>query len=209
VTVLQVQKYADLRVARETMNTIEQRLAMAFLLTSSIQRQAERVTAEEIRLMATELEESLGGVYSILSQEFQLPYVNRKINLLTKSGKLARLPKDLVKVGIVTGIEALGRGQDRQKLINYISTLASAIGAQNLPRYINLDNFAQRLAAADGIDTEGLIKTADQRAQEDQQAQQQALMQNLSPEVVKQLGGAIQKGMPVNGEGQQAGQAGQ
>ena len=39
-------------------------------------RSAERVTAEEVRYMAQELETALGGVYSILSQEFQYPFVN-------------------------------------------------------------------------------------------------------------------------------------
>ncbi|WP_416142518.1 portal protein [Escherichia coli] len=42
---------------------------------SAVQRTGERVTAEEIRYVASELEDTLGGVYSILSQELQLPLV--------------------------------------------------------------------------------------------------------------------------------------
>ena len=75
VTTLQVQKYNDFRVAQETAQRITERLSFAFLLNSSVQRNAERVTAEEVRYMAQELETALGGVYSILSQEFQLPLV--------------------------------------------------------------------------------------------------------------------------------------
>ena len=76
VSVLQVNKFADFRIAYDTMNRIETRLQLAFLLNSSIQRNAERVTASEIRFMAEDLEQALGGIYSILSQEFQLPLCN-------------------------------------------------------------------------------------------------------------------------------------
>lgn len=203
VTVLQVQKYADLNTARQTMTEIEKRLEYAFMLASAAQRDAERVTAEEVRMIAGELEKALGGVYSILAQEFQQPYIQRRIQIATKAGRLPQLPKGLVKTTIITGLEALGRGQDKQRLIDYVTTLSQAVGPQNLPQFINMDNFASRLAAADGIDPVGLIKTADQRAQEAAQAQQQAALQTVAPEAVKQIGGMIQKGMPDNG-GQQA-----
>ena len=75
------------------MNRIETRLQFAFLLNSSIQRNAERVTASEIRFMAEDLEQALGGIYSILSQEFQLPFVMRKMAMMEKSKKLPKLPK--------------------------------------------------------------------------------------------------------------------
>ena len=58
VSVLQVNKFADFRIAYDTMNRIETRLQLAFLLNSSIQRNAERVTASEIRFMAEDLEQS-------------------------------------------------------------------------------------------------------------------------------------------------------
>lgn len=86
VTFLQLDKYADFRIAKETMAEITQRLSMAFLLNSAIQRAGERVTAEEIRYMAGELEDALGGVYSILSQEFQLPLVSRIMFQLERMG---------------------------------------------------------------------------------------------------------------------------
>ena len=40
------------------------------MLQSSVQRDAERVTTEEIRYLAGELEDTLSGIYSILSQDF-------------------------------------------------------------------------------------------------------------------------------------------
>lgn len=50
---------------------------MLSLLNSAVQRNGERVTAEEIRYVAGELEDTLGGVYSLLSQELQLSLIRR------------------------------------------------------------------------------------------------------------------------------------
>ena len=185
VSVLQVQKYNDFRVAYDTMQRIEQRLQYAFMLNASVQRQAERVTAEEIRFMANELEDALGGTYAMLSQEFQLPYVNRKMAVMTKSKELPALPKT-VKPQIVTGLEALGRGNDRNKLMNFLTTLGTQLGPEIIQQYVNLDDAISRLATADGIDTKGLIKTKEdlQAEQEQQQmAQQQAMQQQQASEV--------------------------
>lgn len=174
VSTLQVQKSGDFRVALETMRMINDRLASAFLLNSSVQRSAERVTAEEVRFMAQELETALGGVYSILSQEFQLPLINLLLDSLTKQGKMPRMPKDSVKPTVVTGIEALGRGQDLNKLATFLQYL-QPLGAEVIASEMNLSDYIDRLAASLGIDTSGLIKSAEQKQME--QMQQQMMMQ--------------------------------
>lgn len=177
VSTLQVNKAGDFRVALESANTITERLSFAFLLNSSIQRKAERVTAEEVRYMAQELETALGGVYSILSQEFQMPLVKLIIGRLEAQGKMPKLPKDTVKPTIVTGIEALGRGQDLNKLgqlLQYIQPLGPEVIASEL----NVSDYIDRVGASLGIDTRGLIKSEEQKAMEAQQAQmaQQQMM---------------------------------
>ena len=200
VSVLQVNKFADFRIAYDTIARIEQRLQFAFLLNASVQRQAERVTAEEVRFMAEELESSLGGVYSILSQEFQLPFVIRKIQIMEKKKKLPTLPKGVVKPSISTGLEAIGRGNDRNKLVNFLRTLAETLGAEMIQKFVNVDDAIARLATSDGIDTKGLIKTKEDLEAEMQQQMQQMQMQQASqvagdmavsatPEMTKQGGG--------------------
>ena len=67
VTVLQADKYGDFRVAKEMVAELERRLAHAFILNSAVQRNGERVTAEEIRRMVEDLEAALGGVYSLMA----------------------------------------------------------------------------------------------------------------------------------------------
>ena len=179
VSVLQANKFADFRVALETMQRIEQRLQFAFLLNASVQRQAERVTATEVQLIANELQDALGGVYGILTTEFQLPYINTKLAMLRQKKLLPDLPKDIVKVKIIVGMEALGRQSDRLKLLQFISDLAGTLGSETLAKYINLDDCIKKFAVANQIDTSGLIKTTEQIQQDEQQAQQQQMAQQM------------------------------
>jgi len=177
VSALQVQKAGDFRVALETIRMVNDRLAAAFLLNSSVQRSAERVTAEEVRFMAQELETALGGIYSILSQEFQAPLIDLLLAGLQSQGKMPKMPKDSVKPTVVTGIEALGRGQDLNKLATFLQYL-QPLGPEVIASEMNLNDYIDRLAASLGIDTSGLIKSQEQKMQE-QMAQQQAMQQQM------------------------------
>jgi len=192
VSTLQVQKAADFRVALETMRMINDRMAAAFLLNSSVQRAAERVTAEEVRFMAQELETALGGVYSILSQEFQLPLINLLLNSLQQQGKMPKMPKDSVKPTVVTGIEALGRGQDLNKLATFLQYL-QPLGAEVIASEMNINDYIDRLGASLGIDTSGLIKSQEQKMQE-QMAQQQMMQQQMLEQTAM---GAAQRAAPA------------
>jgi len=200
VSTLQANKFNDFRVAQETMATITERLSFSFLLNSAVQRQAERVTAEEVRYMAQELETALGGIYSVLSQEFQLPLVNLLLNRMTKEGKMPKFPKDTLKPQIVTGLEALGRGQDLNKLSAFLQYL-QPLGPQVLQENLNLDDYLDRLGASLGIDTQGLIKSPEQKQQE-QEAAQAAMQQQQMMQMAEKGVPAMAKGM-VEGMQQQ------
>ncbi len=186
VTFLQLDKYADFRIAKETMSEITQRLAMAFLLNSAIQRAGERVTAEEIRYMASELEDALGGVYSILSQEFQLPLVSRIMFSLERKGRLPALPKGVVRPTITTGLEALGRGHDQMKLDSLLQRLAP-LGPEVIAEYLNVGDYIKRTATAIGIEANGLVRSE----QEVQTARQQRQMQQMGQQFVPEIAGAL------------------
>ena len=201
VGVLQLQKYNDFRVSLEAAKSIEERLSFAFMLNSSVQRSGERVTAEEIRFMAQELESGLGGVYSILSQEFQLPLINRLMFRMQRSKELPTLPKGIVQPVIVTGIEALGRGNDLNKLDTFMSAVMQIPEAT---ARVNWSDYMTRRATALGIDTEGLIKSDEQVQQEQQQAQMmQMAQQGLGP-AINAAGQMAKQGMANNGNPTQA-----
>jgi len=191
VTVLQAAgKSQDLQIANQTIERIENRLAFAFMLNTAIQRPGERVTAEEIRYMAQELDAGISGLYSILSRELQLPLVRRLIHILRRKRKLPDFPRSevtgepLIKEKAVTGIEAIGRGDDRNKLIDFIQTANQALGPQAMAQFLNVEEALRRLAASGSIDTTNLVKTKAQLQQEataqaeaEQQAQQQQLLE--------------------------------
>jgi len=177
-------------------------MSFAFLLNSSVQRSAERVTAEEVRYMAQELETALGGVYSILSQEFQYPLVNLLLGRMEQSGKMPKMPKDAVKPTIVTGMEALGRGQDLNKLATFLQYL-QPLGAEVIQSEVNVGDYIDRLGASLGIDTQGLIRSPEQKQAEQEAAQQQQQQQMMestmadmatkaAPQMAKSAGEAMQ-----------------
>ncbi len=192
VTVVQSQKSADLRIAYESISRIEQRLAKAFLLVDGTRRDAERVTAEEIRAVANELETALGGIYSILSQEFQRPYIKVKLKQLEKKNALPALPKGAVEPSIVAGFEALGRGNDWQKLQELLGGISQFIPPQMAAQFINIPNLLTRCATAKGVNPEGLFKDhkaiQTEREQAQAQAQRQDMTKTMMPKAMDMLG---------------------
>ena len=171
IGVVQVGKQADFRTAFDLAGVIERRLGEAFLILNP--RNSERTTAEEVRMTQMELEQQLGGLFSLLTAEFLIPYLDRKMHTLTQAKKIPAIPKNLVHVTIVAGINALGRGQDREALIQFITTIAQTMGPEAIAQYMNPDEAIKRLAAAQGIDYLNLIKSVDERNAEQQQAQQE------------------------------------
>ena len=171
IGVIQVGKTADFATALQHMQTLEKRLNEAFLILSV--RQSERTTAEEVRMTQMELEQQLGGLFGLLTVEFLVPYLNRKLSIFQKTGEIPRIPKGMVKPIIVAGINSLGRGQDVQALGGFLQTIATTMGPEAISTYINPDEVIKRLAAAQGIDVLNLVKSVEERQQEQQQASQQ------------------------------------
>ena len=185
VSVLQTQKHADFRIAYQTIEEITSRLSFAFLLNTAVQRGGERVTAEEIRYMASELEDALGGVYSILSQEFQYPLVNRLLHNLQKRKKIPPLPKEEIKPTLTTGVEALGRGHDLQRLDTFLTGVLQTLGPEVISQYLNVDDYLTRRGNALGIDMDGLVKSEEQVQQEREAAMRQAQQQAFGAKAVE------------------------
>ena len=177
VGVVQVGKTADFATAAQLAATIEKRVLEAFLVMNI--RNAERVTAEEVRLTQLELEQSLGGLFSLLTVEFLVPYLNRTLLILQRSNQIPRLPKDVVRPKIVAGINSLGRGQDNESLTRFIATVAQTLGPEALMKYIDPSEAIKRLAAAQGIDVLNLVRTAEQLEQLKQQTVQDKTNQSL------------------------------
>lgn len=198
VTAFRVDKSGDFSVALQTAQSITERLSFAFMLNSAVQRQADRVTAEEIRYIANELEDTLGGVYSILGNEFQLPFATLILSRMQRQKKIPDLPKGMVTPMIITGMEALGRQADLQKLDMFVQTL-SALSPEVVSQYLNIEEYIKRRAAALQVDIKDLVRTKEEVMQEQQQAQQQQAMMQMAqaavPNAVKGMADAANQNM--------------
>lgn len=183
ISILQVEKLNDFQVVKAASDEVKTRLQQAFLLLAA--RDAERVTAEEIRMLANELETALGGVYSVLAQELQRPLADRQIHQLQKEGVLPALPEKSVQAQIVTGLDGLGRSSDLQKLDVLIAGIAQELGPEAVSQYVKGGELIQRRANALGVDIAGLIRSEDEVAQMRQQQAAQQLAEKLGPTALK------------------------
>jgi hypothetical protein len=172
--------YADVSTSlastRQTAEDYIRRLGYAFLMNSSTTRDAERVTAEEIRQQAMELETSLGGVYSRLAGTLQLAvakWLMRVAELDLKGTK--------IKLRIVTGLDALSRNGDLAALRG---ALQDVTALQNLGEAatgeLNMNAIIKAIFMGWGVRPRAFLKTAEQKAAaQNQQMQQQAQASGL------------------------------
>jgi hypothetical protein len=182
VTMMQQNKHADMRVAQQTYQDLRQDLGAAFLLTSAYQRDAERVTAEEVRRMAEELEDALGGIYSVLAQEMQLPIALRTEDRLIKSGAIKEItPDDVVRPIVVTGLAAIGRGHEFNRLREFAAFIRNEVQplVPEIGNYFVARDLLDRAAIGLGVPTEGLVKDEETMAAEAAKAQQDQMRATL------------------------------
>lgn len=119
ISVVQLDKYGDYQTVSSVMEVYARRIGQAFLMQSAVRRDAERVTTVEIRQDALELETTLGGTYSQIAANGQLPYAR----LLLKRIKFKIGESDVMPV-ITTGIGALGKAGDLDKLVQFSEMMA-------------------------------------------------------------------------------------
>jgi hypothetical protein len=178
VHMLGLDKSRDLAVAQQRMDVIERQLVSVFMLYEA--RQAERVTAEEVRQNAEQLEQTLGGIYSVLAQEMQQPLIQRVVALMERSGEIDPLPQQFVSPEITTGLDAIGRGNDRARLTTFVQTIAGTLGPEAILQYLNPTELMTRFAADDGIDTKGLVKSQEELQAEQAKAHEAQVAQQLA-----------------------------
>ena len=120
---------------------------------------------------------------------------------MKKKKSLPELPKDVVNPVIITGVEALGRGNDLQKLDLFLAGAAQVVGADAVAQFVNVSEYFKRRATSLGIKTQELIKSPEQMQQEAQEAQQAAMMQAAVPNGVNAISSQLsqaQEGANMN-----------
>jgi hypothetical protein len=155
------------QVSDAILTRIEQRVSRAFLLGSGVTRDAERVTAEEIRLQAQELETAYGGTYTTLASNVQRPLALWLI-------KQSKIDIGQMKVTIVTGLEAMSRNGDLENLRLALGDLAQfSTLPPELQARINFPALAAFVGAGRGVDLKKFL-LSEEEFQAKMQQQQQA-----------------------------------
>lgn len=183
VTAYERGDYNKINAVNASLSAVISRLSMAFMYTGNT-RDAERVTAEEIRQTASEAEATLGGVYSLLAEGLQGPlaYVClSEVSVQLLEGLVSKQHKPTIQ----TGIPALSRSMAVQNLINAAQVIAGFIPAlKQVDRRFSVEKMVDMVLAAYSVDSSNLFLSkeemkADARQMELAAQQAQAAQQQL------------------------------
>lgn len=122
VAVYEAGDYNKIQALSADLERIFQRLSPSFLYVVN-QRQAERVTAEEIRQNAQEAEAALGGVYSSIADSLHIPLAHI-LCWEVNPDFIQELLSGGLTLSVLTGVAALGRTADIDKLVQASQILA-------------------------------------------------------------------------------------
>jgi hypothetical protein len=178
--------YQKMNAITASISGVIQRLSAAFMYTGNA-RDAERVTAAEIRQQASEAENTLGGVYSILAESLQAPLAY----LMMKEVSEEIVPGLITKAfypQIITGIPALNRNIEVQNLLTAVQEGAAIIQiVTQMDQRLDPNKVLDLIYRSHAVDVTLLSKSpavlkqeADQRLQA-ANAQQQVLDPALQP----------------------------
>jgi len=184
IGVLQLEKYADFTPISAVLEEYKRSVGQAFLMTSQVQRNAERVTAYEIRRDALENEQILGGSYTLLAGTLQRPYFTL---LLRRVG--FDLPSELVNTVLMTGVEALGKMGEMDKLMQFTEMMQlPASWPQTAQARVKWGDYMRY--AANQLSFDAVFLMSDEEFRKAQETQQQQMQQ-------QQLQEAAGKALPT------------
>jgi hypothetical protein len=196
VTGYQFQNGTGLQIIASELERLQRALSASFLLTSELRRDAERVTAYELRMLVQELEAALGGTYALLATDY---HAWRLSKLMAQMESRQELPpiRESVDITITTGLEALGRDETVNKVRSVFELVGTAGQfAQDVSRRIKWAEVLQPGLNALGFPN--ATKSEDE-VQQEIEAEQQALMEQ---QMVSGIAGPAAQAALSNPEGQ-------
>ncbi len=202
IAFLQSKKVADLSVAMQGTDRIEKRLGKSMLLESSMQPQGERVTATAVMRIAKEVEGALGGVYAQIAEEVQRPFLERFVWQMERDKLLEPIretDKRLIQTHILTGLEALGRHADVERLLTALQIVAQIPEA--LQR-VRMDVAVAQIFRGFSLDTKRLLKTDEELNAEQQAAAQQQMRQAADAQTIETAGRVVETAAASAGQNQ-------
>lgn len=164
------------------------RLGRGFLMNSAVTRNSERTTAEEVRIQAIELEQSLGGVYSRQAIDMQGPisrWMLKAADINIRGTKISPT--------IITGLDALSRSAELERLIGFLNDVTTLSGIPAETReMLNEQPIISDMAAGRGVNRSKYVASEDvvQQRQQDRlqaEANQQAVQTGVEAGMQQQV----------------------
>jgi len=168
----------------------------AFLMTRGALPTGDRVTATAVRMIGSELETVLGGAFSAIARDLMEPIVKRVVFIMLSNGDLdERLNEQFfekdgtLNVEIVTGLQALSRDSDLQKLMQ-MGEMVRNLPPQALQTF-KWDSYSKALISSLGFDPRMWVKSEEEIRREQEAMQAQAMQMQMQ----QQAGQAISSGV--------------
>jgi len=195
----------QIQATQSGVQILRQEVGKAFLMDSASMPRGERVTATAVRMIGQELENVLGGAFSSIARDLMVPIVSRCVYVMITNGEVDERLKEMftsdkgvLNVAIVTGLQALSRDSDLQKLMQMGEMV------RNLPEpaaaMFRWDAYGKALITSLGFSPDKWIKDEEavkaeqmQMAQAQSQIQGQAQNQQMVNQAMTQ--GALQAAM--------------
>lgn len=158
LSVFRSEKTGDGSFVAQNFENAARRIGAAFLVQSAVMRNGERVTKEEVQRVGRQLDRAMGGLYTEIAQGHQRRIIHRAVRLHEEASKeLPKIPEDVVEIGVITGIDAMGNANEGTELTEFGMVLNQVYGPGSAGRITRMSDFANRLAATKGIKPDGLV----------------------------------------------------
>jgi len=166
-------------------------LGKAFGLELDLQPRGDRVTATQVLRVASAVNDQTDGMLPSYIEQEHTPLMQRVVYMLQRDmpGLVPDMPED-AELEITTGLAAMTREQDIERLTNAVQYL-TALGLQDR---INVDEIAAQLLNMLGMQTDKIIKTAEQQEAEQVQQTQNVAREAAAQEAVSVVGDAARAG---------------
>tara|TARA_R110000851_G_scaffold317339_1_gene480803 strand:+ start:28394 stop:29941 length:1548 start_codon:yes stop_codon:yes gene_type:complete len=188
IHVLQLDKFADGKLIQDVMTEYQARISRAFLMIQNSIRDSERTTAFEIQKVANELDGSLGGIYSTLSVDQQLPIAYQLLDIVD-----SELLKGSFQPIITAGVDALGRNRELEKIQQYSEMMAIPQSwAEPVQKRMDWDKYSTLVASQLSLDTSFLLPVGDVKDAEGQEGDNQT-QQVLADSLASATGASMGK----------------
>ena len=194
---------ANIQATQAAVNTMRAEVAKAFLMQGGSIRDAERVTAAEVRMVGAELEQVLGGAFSAIARELLGPVIRRAFFLLIEQGEIdPQLAGQLNEGGVlnaevVTGLQAFSRDTDLSNLMQ-MGQMVQNLPPQAQERF-NWASYATTLVSSLGFDPRNWVKSDEQMAAEQAQAQEMQMQQQMQEQAMATIGQAATQDIQQTG----------